>query len=206
MKFFFALIVALCLFPSILFSQSENRKSEFGLWLGASNPFPGTDTASALDTTLGLGLFARFQWNHPSWYTELGTGVSNYLSKTERGLTSIPLYAALNYKLPFDLPVSIFFKAGGGAAYVIARPSNTAKINPLGVIGTEASFVAGKKVRIGLRIDYHHIFETIQPQTPEQTKYFYSSPYEDSRLQNPNYYKVKDGQFFHFGLMVSFIL
>jgi hypothetical protein len=206
MKFLFVFIFLLFVFPRTLLSQAENRKNEFGIWLGASNPFPGTDTAGALDTTLGLGLFARFQWDHPSWYTEVGTGISNYLSKTERGLTSVPLYAALNYKLPFDLPVSIFFKAGGGAAYVIARPANTAKINPLGVIGTEASFVAGKKVRIGLRVDYHHIFETISPKAPEQTKYFYTSPYEDARLQNPNHYKIKDGQFFHFSLMVSFIL
>ena len=134
--------------------QAERAKPEVGFWIGASNPRPGSETARVLDTTLGFGLFTRFQWPYV-FYTEIGGGFSNYLSQTERGLLTIPVYSALCYKLPFELPVSIFIKAGGGAAYVIARPANTGRWDPMSVIGSEVSFVAGRKVRIGLRVAFH---------------------------------------------------
>lgn len=193
--------------PIHLYSEGENTTPmELGFWLGAANPFPGSETARKLDSGLGLGFFGRVQWPF-MLYTEFGTGFSNYLSKTERGLTTIPVYGALGYKLPIDLPVSFFVKAGGGASYVIARPSNTAKWNPLGVLGFEVSFVAGRKVRIGLRTDYHRIFETIANTPPSETRRLYLSPLDqDYRLTNPNYYRLKDVEFFYFSLMVSFLL
>lgn len=200
----FSLIVFFSVIP--IFSQTEGTPFELGFWLGAANPMPGSPTAKKLDSTLGFGLFSRFQGPY-NLYTEFGTGVSNYQSKTERGLMAFPVYGALNYKIPVDLPISIFLKGGGGAAYVIARPSNTAKWDPLGVLGLETSFVAGRKIRIGLRMDYHRIFETIANEPPPETKRYYLSPADrDFRLSNPNYYKLKDVEFFHFSLMISFIL
>ncbi|MCE9499467.1 MAG: hypothetical protein K8R21_03045 [Leptospira sp.] len=189
----------------MIFAENEVNKPELGFWVGASNPFPGSQTASVVNTTLGFGMFMRFNWPFNIFLTELGGSYSNYLSSSERGLTVMPLYAALAYKLPFDLPVSFFIKAGGGAAYVIARPANVQGWDPLGYAGVEISFVAGRKVRIGLRLDYNQIFET-QKSKPPETQYLYSSPNSDSRISNPNYYNLVNGQFFHFGLMVSLFL
>ena len=203
MRFFLLLIF---LIGTVNADESQGRKPELGFWLGASNPFPGSETSRVLNTSLGFGLFGRIQWPY-NLYTEAGISAANYPSLTERSLTTVPVYGALAYKLPFELPVSIFLKAGGGYSYVIARPANTAKWDPMAMLGTEVSFVAGKKVRIGLRVDYLRIFETIGTDIPAEAKRFYLSPLDrDYRLFNPNYYKLHDGEFFHFALMVSFLL
>ncbi len=200
-----------CMISFQIKAEGESAKSEIGFWMGASSPFPGTKTASLLDTTMGFGFFTRFQWPYV-FYTEMGVSYSNYLSHSERGLTTIPVYAALAYKLPLDLPVSFFIKAGGGASYLIARPSNREGWDPMGYLGFEVSFVAGRKVRIGLRYDYNHIMERKQQgfYKGSNIPYLYNYPYysqnQDSRLYNPNYYNLIDGQFFHFGLMVSILL
>ncbi|EMY76360.1 hypothetical protein LEP1GSC060_1643 [Leptospira weilii serovar Ranarum str. ICFT] len=182
----------------------DNRKAEAGVWMGASNPWPGTETQKYLDTTLGGGFFFRIPW---PWifYLEMGAFYANYLSATERGLTTIPVYLALGYKIPIDLPISFIIRAGGGEAFVVARPSNTSRWDHMMIVGLETSFVAGKKIRIGIRIDYNKIYES-QMNPPAESKYYYTSPYSDSRLSNPNYYRVVDTEFFHFGLMVSVFL
>ena len=208
--FYFYLLVSvfsvLSPFVEIIGQQSEKAKPEIGFWIGASNPMPGSQTATILDTTLGFGLFTRFNWPYV-FYTEIGGGMANYLSQTERGLLAIPVYSALCYKLPFELPVSIFLKAGGGAAYVIARPANIGRWDPMSMLGTEVSFVAGRKVRIGLRIDYNVIYETFWVDRNPATQYPYASPYDrDLRLSNPNYYQLRNAEFFNFALMVSFLL
>lgn len=186
--------------------QTEIAKPEIGFWVGAANPRPGSQSATVLNTTLGFGFFTRFQWPY-IFYTEIGGGFANYLSQTERGLLTIPVYTSLCYKLPFELPVSIFLKAGGGAAYVIARPMNAGRWDPMSVIGTEVSFVAGRKVRIGLRVDFQTIYETFWVNKDPATQYTYTSPYDrDYRLSQPNQYQLKNGEFFNFALMVSFLL
>ncbi|MEM7180960.1 MAG: hypothetical protein AAF518_08600 [Spirochaetota bacterium] len=205
----FLCILFLSLHTAILAQTRESPKTELGFWLGASNPFPGSDTARVLNTDLGLGFFGRFQWKNPYWFTEIGGSVSNYQSRTEAGLTALPIFAAIDYKLQADLPVSVFLKGGGGTAYVVARPANVAKWNPMGYLGSEISFVAGKKIRIGLRLDYHHIFESVGTERAPELDYFYYSVYEDYRIfteRNPASYRLRDGQFFHFGLMLSFLL
>jgi hypothetical protein len=211
MKLFFKYYLLIYFFylmmVSSLFSQqNETAKPEVGFWLGAANPRPGAETAKILDTTLGFGLWTRFNWPY-IFYTELGGGFANYLSQTERALMTIPVYGLLCYKLPFELPVSIFFKGGGGAAYVIARPANTGRWNPMSWVGTEVSFVAGRKIRIGLRIDYHTIYETFGVERDPATQFPYTSPYDrDYRLSQPNQYKLINGEFFNFALMVSVLL
>ena len=203
-KLLFRLVILLCLFPSSIYSE-ELSPLELGLFLGASNPVPGSDAARALDSSLGIGMFGRMQW---PWilYTELGANYTTYLSTTERRLTTVPVYGTLGYKLPLDLPISIFLKAGGGYSYTVARPANTAKWIPMSVLGTEFSFVAGKKVRIGIRLDYQKIYETIGTEKPIDYQ-IYTSPYEqDIRLADPYYYKLKNADFFHFNLMLTFLL
>ncbi len=202
-------LLLFCLFSNLSLQAVDVEESipfELGFWLGSANPFPGSETNKVLDSGLGLGLFGRWQWPK-IFYTELGIGYSNYLSKTEKGLTAIPVYGSLAYKLPFDWPVSLFVKGGMGVAYVIARPANLAKWDPMALLGFEVSFVAGKKVRIGLRTDYHRIFETILTSPPPETQRYYLSPVDrDFRLYNPNYYKLKDAEFFYFSLMLSFLI
>jgi hypothetical protein len=153
---------------------------------------------------LGFGLFGRIPWPY-FFYTELGGSYSVYLSQTERALTTIPLYAALAYQLPIDLPVKFFLKAGGGQAYIVARPANTARWNPLLYGGLEASFVAARKVRIGIRLDYNKIFET-NLDFPAIYRFPLQSTAEDLRLPRPSEYRLRDGEFFHFGLMVTLLL
>lgn len=207
MKFIPTIILLFFCNLQFLFSDATDKaKPEIGIWLGAANPRPGSETATALNTTLGFGLWSRFHFPY-IFYTELGGGFANYLSQTERALTTVPVYGMLCYKLPFELPVSIFFKAGGGAAYVIARPANTARWNPMGMIGTEISFVAGRKVRIGLRIDLQTIYENYGIDKNPAQNFPYTSPYDrDYRLLRPNEYRTVNGEFFNFALMVSLLL
>ena len=201
-KFF--LLVLLLVSTTPLFA-AESNPLELGFYLGASSPLPGSDTSRVLDSSLGLGLFGRVQW---PWilYTELGTNYTTYLSTTERRLTTIPVYGSLAYKLPLDLPISIFLKAGGGYAYTVARPANTAKWDPMTTLGTEFSFVAGKKVRIGIRLDYQRIYETIGTEPPVEYQIYTSTYSQDYRLADPYFYKLKDADFFHFNLMLTFLL
>ncbi|EPG67356.1 hypothetical protein EHQ27_01885 [Leptospira wolffii] len=182
----------------------DNRKPEIGFWIGASNPMPGSDAQKYLDTTLGGGLFYRIPW---PWifYLEFGGSYSNYLSRSERALTTIPVYGALCYKLPLEIPITFIVKAGGGETYVVARPANTARWDKSLFAGLEASFIAGKKIRIGIRLDYNKIYES-DLEAPAETKYPYLGPSVDPRLSNPYYYNKVDTEFFHFGLMVSLFL
>ena len=121
-------------------------------------------------------------------------------------MTTVPVYGALAYKLPLDLPISIFLKGGGGYAYTVARPANLAVWNPLTYMGAEFSFVAGKKVRIGIRLDYNRIMETLRAERPIEYRIF-TAPYtQDIRLEDPYQYKIKDGEFFYFNLMVTFLI
>ncbi|TGJ98222.1 hypothetical protein EHQ53_00360 [Leptospira langatensis] len=182
----------------------DNRKPELGFWIGASNPFPGSAAQQVLDTTLGGGLFFRVPW---PWlfYLEFGSSYSNYLSRSERALTTIPVYGALCYKIPIELPIAFMLKAGMGETYVVARPANTSRWDHTMYAGFEASFIAGKKLRIGIRVDYNKIYES-DLNAPTATKYPYVGPTVESRLNDPYYYKTVNTEFFHFGLMVSVFL
>ncbi|MCC5814414.1 MAG: hypothetical protein JJT78_06635 [Leptospira sp.] len=165
---------------------------------------PGTPSQEVLDTSLGFGIFGRIPWPY-FFYTEVGGMYSVYLSQTERALTTIPIYAALAYQLPIDLPIKFFLKAGGGSAYTVARPANTARWNPMMYGGFEASFIAGRKVRIGIRLDYNKIIET-NLDVPAIYRFPLQSTADDPRLFRPNEYRLRDADFFHFGLMVSLLI
>ncbi|MDZ4725369.1 MAG: hypothetical protein SH817_04390 [Leptospira sp.] len=212
MNLSFLKIALLCAFffasSSVLFSETvedyNKRRYEVGGWVGAGNPFPGTKTIELLDTTLGGGLYGRIPFPY-MFYTEFGTSYAVFLSKSERGLTTIPLYAALAYRIPVELPIQFFVKAGGGQAYVVARPSDTARWNPLVYAGLEASFIAGKRIRIGVRFDYNQIRET-SLDVPDTYRIPLASPYDDPRLLNPNYYRLENADFFYFGLMVGVLI
>jgi hypothetical protein len=202
--FFFCLFLLSNVLSAQALEDYNKRRYEVGGWVGAGNPFPGTKTIQLLDTTLGGGAYFRMPFPY-IFYTEIGTSYAVYLSKSERGLTTIPLYAALAYRIPLELPIQFFIKAGGGQAYVVARPSDTARWDPLIYGGLEASFIAGKRIRIGVRLDYNQIRET-NLDLPNTYNLPLASPYDDPRLLNPNYYRLENADFFYFGLMVGVMI
>lgn len=164
---------------------------------------PQTQTDEVLDANVGGGLFVRYQW---PWVlvTEAGFSVASYQSRTEQQLTTVPVYLALGYQLPLGWPVDIFFKAGGGSAYLVIRPDNRSGWDPMLFAGAEFSIQAGRKVRVGLRLDYNLIYEKHLKPPPETEwiKYFGTT---DPRYQGEPF-RLRNGSFFHFGLMVSFFL
>ncbi|MBI3394895.1 MAG: hypothetical protein HY042_03590, partial [Spirochaetia bacterium] len=54
---------------------------EFGFWVGASNPVPGTALDQVLDPNIGGGFFMRFRW---PWifHMEFGFSYAHYSSRT----------------------------------------------------------------------------------------------------------------------------
>lgn len=198
-----AALLLTVLLPDALSAQetSSRLRHEFGLWVGASNPMPGTATDEVLDANIGGGGFYRinFPW---IFLTELGFSWSQYDSRTEQQLLAFPLYGALVYQLPFSFKVQTFLKVGGGAAWLEVRPSNRSGWDPLFYAGTEFSLLASRRLRIGLRLDYELIYEKNldQPQNEFQTL-----GNTDPRFQQNREFTLENGEFFHFGLMVSFI-
>ncbi len=182
--------------------SASHLKHELGFWIGASNPVPGTALDQVLDSNLGGGLFYRFSW---PWvfYTEFGTSYSNYFSRTTESATVIPMYMALSYPIQLPIRMQVFLKAGGGTTYVLVRPSNLHGWEPLGFLGTEFSILAGKRFRIGLRLDYNLVYESHLRDPQSQV---YALGTTDPRYQRTAYYKKRNGHFFHFGLMTSFVL
>jgi hypothetical protein len=204
MKYIFLLFLGIFVINPLLSQDTDNRKQELGIWVSAANPFPGSDTQKVLDTTLGGGFLYRIPW--PGLlYTEFGGSYGVYLSRTEQALATAPLYAAVAYKIPIEFPIQFFLKAGGGKALVVHRPSNTETWTPMQMLGFESSFIAGKKIRIGLRIDLNRLDETGKD-LPLYYKYPFIGPYEDPRMFNPNYFRLGTADFFHFAIMVTYLL
>ncbi|MBL8019559.1 MAG: hypothetical protein JNM27_07855 [Leptospirales bacterium] len=185
-------------------AQSVHRiKHEFGLWIGASNPVPGTELDQVLDSNLGGGIFYRFSW---PWifYTEFGTSYANYFSRGTQSATVVPVYGALSYPIQLPIRMQMFAKLGGGSAYVLIRPNNRSGWEPLGYAGLEFSILAGKKFRIGLRLDYNLVYEKNRSE-PQQPLLPVTTGSTDPRYQRTAYFKKRNGHFFHFGLMTSFL-
>jgi len=194
----------LFLFGSVSLRAQEARKQELGVWIGASNPAPNSALSGMLDSTIGGGMFYRIQW---PWilHTELGFSYAVYQSRTTQTLSVMPAYAAIAYQLPLPFRIQIFLKAGGGGAYLTVRPTNQSGWDPLYFLGTEFSILAGRRLRLGLRLDYNIISEQYsKPPIEAQYPYLFSS--SDPRYQNTNYFKMTNGSFFHFGIMISFYM
>ncbi len=199
-------IIACMIFAAPLAAQEDgpDLRHELGFWLGASNPMPFSEADQVLDSNIGGGGFYRLRW---PWilYTEFGFSYSTYFSQTTQKLTVVPVYGALAYKLPLDFQLNIFLKVGGGASYLVLRPQNLFGWDPMMFAGAEFSILAGRKVRIGLRLDYNNIYEKhLDPPVEQQLLQYFGSP--DARLQTNSNFRIRNGGFFHFGLMVSFIL
>jgi len=182
----------------------ESRKHELGVWIGASNPAPSSQLSGVLDSSIGGGMFYRIQW---PWvfHVEFGFSYSVYQSRTTQTLTVLPAYGALVYQLPLPFRIQVFLKAGGGSAYLNVRPQNKSGWDPLFYGGLEFSILAGRRLRIGLRLDYNVVYEKNQD-PPVEARYPFFPGSTDPRYQNANYFQLTNGSLFHFGIFLSFYL
>ncbi|MBX7059293.1 MAG: hypothetical protein K1X75_14605 [Leptospirales bacterium] len=198
------LLAATVLAPGVL--QAQDRASrlrhELGFWFGASNPLPGSDVDAVLDANVGAGGFYRVNW---PWifHSEFGFSWAQYFSRGEQKLLTVPVYGALSYQLPFAFKVNTFLKLGGGGAWIEVRPANRSGWDPLFYAGLEFSILASRRLRVGLRIDYNLIYEKNQDPPP---LYYLTLANTDPRFQQTQNFSVQNGEFFHFGLMLSFVL
>ena len=164
-------------------------KPQIGVWFGPVTPVPGSKLSEVLVTSLGGGMFLRGNLPTNTLRTEIGASYSYYTSRTVARLHSIPVYGALVYTLPINLPLQFHIKGGAGGNFLRNYPEGARNWLPFGYAGFETSFPAGKFVNIGVRADYYFVYEK------------YLSP----PANNPNY-QIYNGHFFNFGLMVNFNL
>lgn len=187
------IILILAFVTSPLLAQFEAEegfrlKTQVGLWFGPVTLLPGTALSNVVGTNLGTGLFMRLNLPNNTWRSELGISYSAYSSDGPEFLMSVPIYGALSYTLPINLPLTFQTKFGLGSNYVQNEPELKHNWLPLALLGGEVSFPAGKWVNIGLRLDYYFVFEG-----------HVNAPEADS-------FERANGHFFNFGLMVNFNL
>ena len=144
-----------------IFAASSRKnyylKPQIGAWYGPVSPVLGT--ADNLESTLGGGIF--FRYNLP--YQPLKIGIESayqyYDSKGVNEVRLIPVYSNLLYLLPIDIPLKIHVKAGVGLCNIYMEPDDVRQWDLMFMTGFEVSFPAGRRVNIALRIDYINIYE-----------------------------------------------
>jgi hypothetical protein len=156
------LIIVLMMAVSIKAHAFESRRDYFlkpqiGLWFGPITPL--FTTADLVDTSLGGGLF--FRYNLPPKYLKIGLeGSYQYFdSEGVNELYFVPVYSNLIYTLPLNFPVKFQIKGGGGMGYIHIDPKDLSGWEPIFMTGLEMSFPAGRFVNIGMRADYFFIYE-----------------------------------------------
>lgn len=140
-----------------------------GFWFGPVAPIPGTKLADELGTYLGGGGFARIDLPITGFKVESGISANDYRSDAISKLFTAPLYVAFVYKVPLQVQLELLFKLGGGAVYLSNYPEEHENIIPLGFVGVELSFAAGRRARVGIRMDYNLLYEqhlSIPPGAP----------------------------------------
>lgn len=198
-----------------VYSQDGSRslRHELGFWVGPSTPAPGTLLDPVLDSTIGGGAFYRL--NRPWIFsTELGTFHASYASRTTQKVTLTPVYMALVYQLPIPAKFQFLVKAGGGYSQVETRPLNRIGWEPMYMAGGEFAIMASRHFRIGIRLDYNYIYESWMEAPKEQQYLLYynllnrppEQPIDLRYYQLENGLKKENGEFLHFGIMMSFIL
>jgi hypothetical protein len=130
---------------------------QVGFWFGPVAPV--YDTYGTVNTSLGVGAYARF--NLPSLPLKLSaeTSYQKHKSNGVNKVMLVPAYGALLYKLPFRSILSFQLKVGVGGGYVKIWPDEMSQWDPLFVFGGEFSFPAGTVANIGLRVDYLMFYE-----------------------------------------------
>ncbi len=214
-KYIVSAAVLAGLFTGQIHAQEGTRslKHDLGFWLGPSAPFPGTELDPILDSTIGVGAFYRF--NRPWFFsTELGAYHAVYSSRTTQKVSLAPVYAALVYQLPIPAKFQFFLRAGAGSSYIEIRPQNRVGWEPMFLAGGEFAILASRHFRIGVRVDYNYIYESWMDKPADQELLLYYNLLQrpsdqpiDLRFYNMGKeFRTIDGEFMHFGIMMSFIL
>jgi hypothetical protein len=136
-------------------------RPQAGIWFGPVTPV--YTTRDDVDTNLGGGLY--FRYNTPYQPLKLGFDASYQRFKSDgvNELTLWPVYGSMIYRIPIKFPLAFQVKAGAGGANVTIGPDNEQQWDPMGMVGFETSFPAGRYINIGLRIDYLFIYESYLP-------------------------------------------
>ena len=132
-------------------------KPQVGVWFGPITPL--YTTADELDTSLGGGLYFRYNLPYKSLKIGLDASYQYFSSAGINELHFVPVYTNLIYTLPLNIPIKLQLKGGLGGGYLHILPEDKGRWDPVFMIGAEMSFPAGRFVNIGLRIDYIHIYE-----------------------------------------------
>ena len=125
----------------------------------------------------------------------------NYTQK----ILMVPLYYALGYRLPLESRLDILAKVGLGSAYLEIRPNNVHGWDPFLLLGGELSILAARSLRIGMRLDYLHLYEKhLDP--PENVKNSPPVPsHVDPRFRGQQNFRVVNGEFIRFGVLFGFL-
>lgn len=133
-------------------------KPQAGLWFGPITPV--FTTGQEVDTNLGGGVYFRYNTPFKPLKIGLDTSYQHFNSRGVNELTLWPVYGSFIYRIPIKFALTFQLKAGAGGCSVRIKPDNEQQWDPMGMIGVEGSFPAGKIVNIGLRIDYLFIYES----------------------------------------------
>ncbi len=165
-KIFTFLIIILLIFLSHANAPAREvdyfTKPQAGFWLGVITPV--YTTYDLLGTNIGYGAFFRYNTFLPDWKVGLETSYQAYPPRGLKGVNTLqlwPIYGEFLYRLPIRLqsPFTFQLKAGAGGTWIRIRPDRVSQWDPLGMVGFEFSFAAGRRINIGLRLDYLLIYE-----------------------------------------------
>lgn len=159
-----SIILLFVLITSNSFAYSSRKKyfsrPQVGIWYGPITPMWETSTEEEVDTTLGGGVFFRYNLPSPYWKVGLEASYQPYESEdTINEINLIPVYGNILFLLPFRMPLRIQLKAGAGACRVHVEPDDQRQWDPLFTTGVEVSFPAGKMLNVALRLDYLLVYE-----------------------------------------------
>ena len=200
------LVLLSSLFTGPLEAQARVSKSkhEFGFSIDITSPRPGSEWEGVLKPNIGLGFFYRNPWPKPL-YSEAGLLWSFLESKHSQKMVMFPFYYALAYPAPLETRLDLLVKLGFGSAYIEVQPNDMSGWDPFLLLGSELSILASRSFRIGMRLDYLHIYEKhLDP--PEDVENSPPAPaHVDPRFQNRQDFRIVNGEFIRFGILFSFI-
>ncbi|MBN1500702.1 MAG: hypothetical protein JW982_11125 [Spirochaetes bacterium] len=155
------LISVLLVFSGDLLARKKSTdyffRPQVGIWFGPVTPM--FELADQVDTSLGAGGYFRYNTFIQSLKIGFDSSYQSHSSDSTSEVTIVPVYGSLVYWLPLNFPINFQLKAGTGACWVEIKPDSVSQWDPMFTFGGEMSFPAGNRFNIGLRIDYHVIYE-----------------------------------------------
>lgn len=164
MKKLYCIVAFTILLCMLTHAFAERKRADYfmrpqvGIWFGPVTPV--YTTAEDVDTALWGGGFVRFNIFSLPLKIGFDSSYEKFRSKGIKELTVIPAYGNLLWRLPLEIPLVLQLKAGAGSAYVKIKPEELSQWDPLGMVGFEVSFPAGKWINIGLRVEYLFLYES----------------------------------------------